>query len=73
MFFVFKSLYGMQFRNGHLEVSDTNSIIVGSSIFLCPVEHSIEFTNFVAVTNLFEQGSDLVSRPQLSKVVLLDA
>lgn len=67
---LYRSLDLMQFRKGHLEVSDTYAVISALSILFSPVINGIEFTNFVAISDLFEQGLDFLSRFEFSEVVL---
>ena len=71
--YLLSSLDTVHLGDSHLEVPYANSIICALSELLGSIIHGVEFTNFVGVTNLLEQGSDLVARPHLSKIVLLDA
>lgn len=63
----------MQFRNSHLKVSGTNSIVISPSVFFCSVKHCIEFTNFVTISNFLKHFLYLLSRSKCSEITLFDS
>lgn len=64
------SLNIVHFRDGALEVSHTNPVISTARYLLGSIIHGVELTNLIDVADLLEQRSDLLSRSQLSEVVL---
>ena len=63
----------MHFRDCALEVSHTDPVISAARDLLGSIIHGVELTNLVGVANLLEQRSDLLSRSQISEVVLRNA
>ena len=63
----------MHFRDGHLEVSDADFVVGSLSIFFSTVIHSIEFTNFVFISNFREHASNFYSSSKSSEIVFFDS
>jgi len=63
----------VQLRNGNLEVSYANLIILALTHFFCSVVESVKFTNFITEANLLKKSLYLFSIPWLSEVVFGDS
>jgi len=67
------SLDTVHFRNSHLEVSNADFIIISLCIFFGSVIHSIEFTNFVAISDFLKHGLYLQSSSKYSEILFFDS
>jgi hypothetical protein len=63
----------VHFTYRHLEVSYRNSIVGTLCELLGPIIHGVELSNFVCVTDSFEQGFDIFTGPCFSEIMLLNA